>query len=171
LNLPSPPQMDWYDVENALRELNTRLTALESRQIWTWNMGWTGEVLSIGEWTGEVYHVPQPQSAPKPTILPNRTITTETILGTESAAKAVEQGAADVVEGRTRQVDSLDQLAAEAQEEGEHGTAWERWVNDHPPAYEWDLNPKSRTHVKDRFNAFVAAREKAAVDYYIRTKK
>ena len=61
------------------------------------------------------------------TLLPNRTITTESILGTESAAKAVERGVADVVEGRTRQVDSLDQLAAEAQAEGEYGTAWDRW--------------------------------------------
>lgn len=29
MNLPSPPQLDWYDVENALRELDRRLTALE----------------------------------------------------------------------------------------------------------------------------------------------
>lgn len=64
---------------------------------------------------------------PEPKPAPNPTITTETILGTESASKAVEQGVADVVEGRTRQVDSLDQLAAEAQAEGEYGTAWDRW--------------------------------------------
>lgn len=96
------------------------------------------------------------------TLLPNRTVTTESILGTASAAKAVEQGVADVLEGRTVEVskpkcphpvssiytvieggvpqwlqclkcseviaggvaivnpsDPLDQLAAEAQAEGE----------------------------------------------------
>lgn len=59
------------------------------------------------------------------TLLPNRTVTTESILGTASAAKAVEQGVADAVEGRTAKIpDPLDQLAAEAQAEGEYGTAW-----------------------------------------------
>lgn len=43
----------------------TLVAAFPSRQIWTWNMGWTGEVLSIGEWTGEVYHVPTIDQPPK----------------------------------------------------------------------------------------------------------
>lgn len=187
--------------------LGTTLTAAyPSRTMWTWNMGWAGEVVSIGELDCEVYHVPQPAPADKPTILPpaempealrpywtpesrvwmsrdrslvqinpcgkwygfetkkvhnayqnpvpgdstmlafgytllpNRTVTTESILGTASAAKAVEQGVADAVEGRTVEVpavrlvvdktdervvskpDPLDQLAAEAQAEGEYGT-------------------------------------------------
>lgn len=47
--------------------LGTTLTAAyPSRTMWTWNMGWAGEVVSIGELDCEVYHVPQPAPADKP---------------------------------------------------------------------------------------------------------
>ena len=94
---------------------------------------------------------------PEPAPAPNPTITTESILGTESAAKAVEQGVADVVEGRTRQVDSLDQLAAEAQAEGEYGTAWDRWKK---------LNGFYGNDTHQLFDRFVASEcERAVRDY------